>query len=536
MSAVEDSIRKFLSDSNMKVAVLKGAWGVGKTFFWKNLIESEKKKIPFKAYSYVSLFGIESIKSIKEQISSNYELLDEKSFLKNLEKVKPFSNILRQIDIPYFGSSSAAASFIEDKILTNFLICIDDFERKEKSISTSSILGLITSLCEEKNCKVLMIFNDSKLEPREKKELDEYREKVVDIEVSYKPSIKDNLDIIWPSGCNESVSDIFYRLNLNNIRIMHRTKLAVEYFEEILEPYNFLKNSLKSRIATLAVIYHGFGNLISIQEATSDSYYDFMGLKNDNEDPKELEKRNFLETLEFIPDEIDQVIIDFLQNGYIEYDYYKQLLEKKNEFGKNQTLNAIHREIWRKFHSNFVTSQEDFVKEQASFLQENAEGLSLRDLIVATEFLKELDESLNFDDLTELAIDRYVENIDRFESLDLDHRLLTPAWINRIKEKFESKPKKYSIGTLFEMLAGTDSHYPEDLKHLLGFSEDDFFQWLTTEKELKVISLTTRFIRRFSDNNEEGNVIISRIKSALERIKLRSKLDCLRIKNFIERQ
>lgn len=50
--------------------VIRGAWGVGKTFFWSNYVTRriEAKSLSQVAYSYVSLFGKSSLPEIRASI------------------------------------------------------------------------------------------------------------------------------------------------------------------------------------------------------------------------------------------------------------------------------------------------------------------------------------------------------------------------------------------------------------------------------------------------------------------------------------
>ncbi|EGI5682111.1 hypothetical protein ABM70_004528, partial [Salmonella enterica subsp. enterica serovar Weltevreden] len=43
--------------SNNNVIVIKGDWGVGKTYFWEKYYQTKKGNINKAAYSYISLFG-----------------------------------------------------------------------------------------------------------------------------------------------------------------------------------------------------------------------------------------------------------------------------------------------------------------------------------------------------------------------------------------------------------------------------------------------------------------------------------------------
>src|SRR4051812_17291218 len=58
-------VQKFIESPDPGVLVLKGPWGVGKTYVWAKLIESLKDKAALPNYSYVSLFGISSIAELR---------------------------------------------------------------------------------------------------------------------------------------------------------------------------------------------------------------------------------------------------------------------------------------------------------------------------------------------------------------------------------------------------------------------------------------------------------------------------------------
>jgi len=70
---VRTEIRKFLASSESEVVSITGDWGVGKTYAWRRyLVEArDEKKIGLKHYSYVSLFGLNSLEDLKYSIFEN---------------------------------------------------------------------------------------------------------------------------------------------------------------------------------------------------------------------------------------------------------------------------------------------------------------------------------------------------------------------------------------------------------------------------------------------------------------------------------
>ena len=87
MDPIEESLLNFLKDDTLRVAALKGAWGIGKTFFWRNFVKSQRQNLGFRGYSYVSLFGAREIADLKRQVFSNFEMLDKDELSKHLEKL-----------------------------------------------------------------------------------------------------------------------------------------------------------------------------------------------------------------------------------------------------------------------------------------------------------------------------------------------------------------------------------------------------------------------------------------------------------------
>jgi hypothetical protein len=63
IALIESEIQRFLSAAEPEVLCISGHWGVGKTFAWNRFLSDAKakQKIALKRYSYVSLFGVNSL-------------------------------------------------------------------------------------------------------------------------------------------------------------------------------------------------------------------------------------------------------------------------------------------------------------------------------------------------------------------------------------------------------------------------------------------------------------------------------------------
>lgn len=211
---LQKSLDSFFAGED-QVLVIKGAWGVGKTYFWDKYIETRIKNKDLKqiAYSYVSLFGKASLADIRASVFQSAKTIAtkeniERKFDKELEsstsllKLTPWvreatqkargkapiigwlTNLARST--PFTDKYSGIISSLEYSLVKDYIICFDDLERKGDSMSIREFMGLADELARRKSCKVVLIFNDNSFSDEEdKREFEAYREKVVDAELDY---------------------------------------------------------------------------------------------------------------------------------------------------------------------------------------------------------------------------------------------------------------------------------------------------------------------------------------------------------------
>lgn len=151
------------------VVSINGEWGVGKTFFWNSFIKANSA---LGKTVYVSLFGKETVKDIQTDIILQ---LSTSAFQKAIKGTKGFvgSSKLFGVDL------SSALSILSKKDFKKVIVCFDDFERISDNLSLKDVLGLISQLKEQKNCKVAMIYNQDKLEIKGNEVLSSYKDKII---------------------------------------------------------------------------------------------------------------------------------------------------------------------------------------------------------------------------------------------------------------------------------------------------------------------------------------------------------------------
>jgi len=201
LQVIEDCISSFLHSDKAEVLAIRGHWGVGKTFFWNKFL-LERSKVPSAIssdkYAYVSLFGLNNLEALKfaifENTVSNSLIGKETSletFSKNVDGIsgslsrKALNAVFSLKPLKGFSAAMESVAWLS---VRKTLICVDDLERKGSNLSLKDTLGLISYLKENRGCKFVLLLNDNE------EGLDEYsryREKVVDIELTFAPSAEE---------------------------------------------------------------------------------------------------------------------------------------------------------------------------------------------------------------------------------------------------------------------------------------------------------------------------------------------------------
>lgn len=259
----------FRKNENKEIAIaITGCWGIGKTFFWNNFFRNQtinefetKENFYYeiskqqylnvfenKKYAYVSLFGIESLDALKNEIAIKLGW-NPYSQYKHIhygipQLLKNTLNQFKDIKLSQYGVSSSSR-LIESLLFSqvkNAIICFDDFERMSKKLDVKDVMGLANQLKLERNCQVVLILDESKSDDDNQKKYAEYKEKLIDETVkitSVEPLIRENT-----KDMDESLVDLMVKfadeLEIHNFRFFQKViKLYTEFgkkLPKIIEP------------------------------------------------------------------------------------------------------------------------------------------------------------------------------------------------------------------------------------------------------------------------------------------------------------
>jgi Cdc6-like AAA superfamily ATPase len=252
---IEPTLEHLLKRPDPFICLVKGEWGVGKTHFIKKFIRDHHASIAKQSYSYVSLFGIANAGDLMHAIylntvptktlgSSLADAFSRSSSDEAIDRVKLFLGrakplLSRLADIPVFGANNIKAFVVNNAahwFTRNALIVIDDLERHSSSLSIRDILGILTDLKEERGCQIIIVMNEDALQKDNgDKSYFETKEKVIDREIVFQPTVEDAIAIgFTDKEKNRTAVECCQKLQIGNIRTIQKIDSTLRQLRELL--------------------------------------------------------------------------------------------------------------------------------------------------------------------------------------------------------------------------------------------------------------------------------------------------------------
>ncbi len=148
----------------------------------------EEGKLARHGYSKVSLFGVSTLEALKYAVFENSQWTINGIRPPSVETLEDFLNVRKPAGhkvgklprLKQIFSSASKLPFLEKYLggqglrelaymsVRNEIVCFDDFERRGDGLKVKDVLGLISSLRNERECKVVLILNDEKLKDEER--------------------------------------------------------------------------------------------------------------------------------------------------------------------------------------------------------------------------------------------------------------------------------------------------------------------------------------------------------------------------------
>ncbi|KGD83546.1 hypothetical protein HA47_11520 [Pantoea stewartii subsp. indologenes] len=550
IKSIKSQIDFFLSKSEPSVMAIKGDWGIGKTYAWnKYLIEARKEnRVPCGKYSYVSLFGIKTIEQLKEAIFSNAvpnehagEQPSLQSFQDNTKNlINSFSKCSWRFmkDLPYLNYAAPAIQAWSFMSVSNYLICIDDLERKGTSLEVKEVLGLVSLLKEQKNCKVVLLLNDG---TKEVKDYSKYREKVIDVELYFSPLPQESANIAYDNSkdFHNELAEKTIKLGISNIRILKKIESIVGLLWPRLDR---CEQEIKWQVIHSAALmgWSHFSpkagtDIPSLKFIVSMDNIYMIGGKDSTE--KEKAWKEIMLSYNFTRvDEFDKVIAELIKYGYFNLEHVDAVINRANQEAiHNKKANGMNK-AWDVFHSSFKDNEAEVLQAFIDGVKESVAHVTANQLDSAITVIRDLGGREKATEILDFYIDSRMSTPEIFNLNSFEvYKPIQDKEINeRFNDAYASAKPQGDFREVLSRLNGSNGWRDEDIDILDSVSQKEyfnFFKGLDGPDLTSTIATALKF-SRIGNASEKMISVTSKVKGALIEIKGESKLNKMRMEKF----
>jgi hypothetical protein len=566
---IEPTLEHLLKRQDPFICLLKGEWGVGKTYFIKKFSRDYHDLIAKQSYSYVSLFGISTSADLMQAIYLNTvptrtlgasltEALSGSSSEEAIDRVKLFLGrakplLSRLADIPVFGANNIKNFVVNNAahwLTRNTLIIIDDLERHSSSLSIRDILGILTDLKEERGCQIILVMNEDAIQRNDgDKPYFETKEKVIDRELVFQPTVEDAITIgLTDKDKNQSVAESCRKLQIGNIRTIQKIDTTLRQLRDVLSeigitvPESF---DLQLQTTTVLATWAYWERVIDIDDLEKLEPGDSMVAQMEEAQPRLSEKQKDLyqRVRDYgyaYSDDTDKMIICFIKTGAIDKEEMRYRVQENDAaMAKRRRDEAIER-AWEVYRGTLRPNAEEVVTALYDAHLAGIEDVSASHLAQAVRVIRELGAENKANELTKRFFSRTapIDNYDSypFKEMGHDERFVEQWRENTAAEAPDERTLEDTISSYYY----DKSNAMTDFKRLAQFEEEEFYEWFKGTENPKVLSMASALSHiqyRLPLAQAEIEKIERDALAALRRISAENKISEVRLRHlFRDRQ
>lgn len=558
LAKVEAALESFVIQPDPGVIAVKGAWGAGKSYLWRHFIERQPTVVGCDSYAYCSLFGVSSLAELRRALFAKRKAFASNTVGTRAKRIlgQATNKLARHVEVdlsalgvPSLKNTELLADAIEDRALREMVICLDDLERKEETITPSALLGFITNLRDERRCKVVLLYNEEKAAamPGFGTALADYREKAIDLEILLKPTPADCYELIFGqhdyglrSGTSvgnlfiddsRSLLQIFEEMRLDNLRVMQRTRATLDYFAEHARAgHPNLWPSMARQVVKLCWLHLCHSGAFSLDAVVAgDLWSEIYGRTDGNEEADErFQALEPIRRIAYHSQPVDQIILHYLRAGYVDWGAGAKLLKQQDAEKKRAKLAARQQAIWSAVWDNFQSDEATTFARLEDFVTRHRRRMSVSEVFQVAQFLRKFDRGQSVEDTLQQKIGEFVRANQHVDPFFLDLEYLPSELRTILHAKLINTAVSRPIADVIVDVTASGGWNPSDLRFLRAYTEDDYHAWLVSEKRPRLLEKIKTFRAR-AGAEEGGNEIVGRLDAALHRMASRTKLDAFRI-------
>ncbi|HEV7891880.1 MAG TPA: P-loop NTPase fold protein [Pyrinomonadaceae bacterium] len=548
-------IENFISDTRNELLVIKGKWGAGKTFFWQKLIEEcqREKNVGRQFYSYVSLFGVNSLEELNNSIlasrvDSNPNKV-QKTFDSLTTNLKALAAKAEKVPALREYTGGLISSFLH-LLLDNTLVCFDDLERRGDELSVKDVFGLASVLKEQRGCKVVLILNEEGLGDAQG-EFRLHGEKIIDREIRFSITYEEAFGYVFlPSfPRRDFIKGCCVTLNIENLRTLQRVKR----FTEDINPHlrgsdeGVAEDVLRSLILMVWSHYEEASGAPSLEFILSYSSVNrYLAEENKKEISPEEKKWNEVMSSygPFRSTSFDKTLAEFIATGYVDKQKLLSELEKENKLALSLQGQASFRKAWDIYHSSFKDNEQEFVDTLVSSFRSNIAIMSLENLASVASMLREFERG----DLANSLVDEYFGQHNSEENIAAIRMargtifvrdINDPYLLSRLNDIWNSDEfDKRSLADVVQALTGQSGWNEDDIRRLDSFAADDYYNFFKAIESPNLYHYvrTCLDFGQIQGGNEMYKSIGEKAEVALRRLALESRINRMRVSRMFKIQ
>lgn len=563
---LQKSLADFIAAPESRVIAVNGRSGRGKTYQLNKIVRESVAAFPesVPAYSYVSLFGLDDLDSVRDAIffsavptnelgsvttPTNVRRPNDKLSVtdRTMERLRAAGmRIYRKYsdatqEFPWLKDYAPFLRTLAVNSVQRYVVCIDDLERHSRNLDLKDILGLISALKERNDCRVVVILHSDVMSPEDEKTYNAMREKVFDYEVAYNPSAAENVVIVFneQTPTYSLARQFASHLNIANIRVLLRIKRSLDAILEIARGQS--EAVLQQIVHSTTLLVWSFNS--SAEEAPAFSYLKLLSYGNFMDlDPKKKPSEQqsnwntLLKDYEYLySDEIDLAICRLIETGFVDGLRLRQVLVKRELELERAAAEAKFSAAWDCYHHGFGDDTQELTNMFREAVDVGSQWISLGNINATVELFRQLNDDATADWIVDKWVAMHGERggaifdpaNNPFYPAKVDTRLL-----NSIVQATPKQQTKDQLKDVVARLSKSNSWSERDMEVLKSASPDDYFQLFTSALSAESTSYVKACLQfaKFGDPIHAG--ISDNAKVALRRIAASSPLNKMRAESF----
>jgi hypothetical protein len=547
---VVEEIRRFLASDTAEVLCIRGRWGIGKTYAWRRYLEEMRAsgKLEPQDYAYVSLFGLNSLDELRYAIFESTvppeRVLsgpDETTFQALVDKGKTVGRkgrswlgpALSAVGLGEIGNAVARSAFL---LVRNQLICLDDLERASASLAPRDVLGLVSFLKEQRNCRVVLLLNDEAMTGEGQADFRRLLEKVIDTSILFEPTASEaaSIAIIGDEPVRADLRKRTADLGITNIRVIKKIERLALRLADLLQSYR--PEVLDQAVAACTLSGWAIFEPDAAPSLTFLREYNSLVIAMRPQEEAPVEYIKWRDRLEKFPwahtDDFDRVIFDGVEVGYFDVSRLNDAAIDLVKSIKQNSRESSFNKAWNRYHWSVATDDDDVLDGLRQGALENLSEIEASNLSATVRLLRECGRGEQADELAVAYAAALPEDPKSFDVSNhhfmadnpIDPTLLAAIEARRERYKDPRDPRSVLLD-----VGRNQGWNDEDERLLASLSADDFVTLIeaTEGKELRQI---IQMGLRMAAHQGAESPMQAALNEALARIAAKSPLRARRLK------